>query len=46
MKKNIIVKTVEMMDKKIKRYNYEIRLRKKIQKAWILGQHSIPNNLK
>lgn len=41
MKKNIMVKTIELMEKKIKRYKYEIKLRKKIKKAWILGQHYI-----
>jgi len=35
MKKNIIVKTIEQMDKKIKRYKYEERLRNKIKNAWI-----------
>jgi hypothetical protein len=35
MKKNIIVKTAELMEKKIKRYKYEERLRKKIKNAWI-----------
>jgi hypothetical protein len=41
MKKNIILKTEEMMEKRIKRHKYEKRIRIKINKAWILGQHKI-----
>ena len=35
MKQNIIVKTIKLMDKKIKRYKYKERQALKISNAWI-----------